>query len=163
MRVSIKKETKETEEKINEQDIEKEMEKIRKKEKRMEERRLAREKRRKMEEEEKKRKEKEFEEKKKKEKLKKEEILNNKKKKDNNKNIEDNENEVNDNIDLNIYPRKTYKEEGDNQQEKITYKKSSYNSNKISGGKYENKYCFGKKYIKEDESKNKKVEKDLKD
>ena len=163
MRVSIKKETKETEEKINEQDIEKEMEKIRKKEKRMEERRLAREKRRKMEEEEKKRKEKEFEEKKKKEKLKKEEILNNKNKKDNNKNIEDNENEVNDNIDLNIYPRKTYKEEGDNQQEKITYKKSSYNSNKISGGKYENKYCFGKKYIKEDESKNKKVEKDLKD
>ena len=64
---------------------------------------------------------------------------------------------------MNIYPRKTYKEEGDNQQEKITYKKSSYNSNKISGGKYENKYCFGKKYIKEDESKNKKVEKDLKD
>ena len=64
---------------------------------------------------------------------------------------------------MNIYTRKTYKEEGDNQQEKITYKKSSYNSNKISGGKYENKYCFGKKYIKEDESKNKKVEKDLKD
>ena len=135
MRMNIQKESKETEEKINEEDINKEAEKIRKKEKRMEERRLAREKRRKMEEEEKKRKEKEFEERKKKEQLK------------------------NDNI--NNYTRKTYKEEKENQEEKITYKKSSYNSNKISGGKYENKYFYTKKVNKDDDIKNKKIEKDL--
>ena len=55
------------EEKIDESEIEREAEKIRKKEKRMEDRRIAREKRRKMEEEEKRKKEKEFEEKKRKE------------------------------------------------------------------------------------------------
>ena len=136
MRVNIQKETKESEEKLIEDEIEKEAEKIRKKEKRMEERRLAREKRRKMEEEEKKRKEKEFEERKKKEKI----------KKDN---------------DMNNYATKTNKEEKENQEEKITYKKNSYNSNKISGGKYENKYYFSKKLNRDDDSKNKKIEKDL--
>ena len=136
MRVNIQKETKESEEKLIEDEIEKEAEKIRKKEKRMEERRLAREKRRKMEEEEKKRKEKEFEERKKKEKI----------KKDN---------------DINNYATKTNKEEKENQEEKITYKKNSYNSNKISGGKYENKYYFSKKLNRDDDSKNKKIEKDL--
>ena len=135
MRMNIQKESKEPEEKINDDDIEKEAEKIRKKEKRMEERRLAREKRRKMEEEEKKRKEKEFEERKKKEKLK------------------------NDNI--NNYKNKTYKDEKENQEEKITYKKSSYNSSKMSGGKYENKYYYAKKLNKDDDTKNKKIEKDL--
>ena len=136
MRVNIQKETKESEEKLIEDEIEKEAEKIRKKEKRMEERRLAREKRRKMEEEEKKRKEKEFEERKKKEKI----------KKDN---------------DMNNYATKTNKEEKENQEEKITYKKNSYNSNKISGGKYENKYYFSKKLNRDDDSKNTKIEKDL--
>ena len=136
MRVNIQKETKESEEKLIEDEIEKEAEKIRKKEKRMEERRLAREKRRKMEEEEKKRKEKEFEERKKKEKI----------KKDN---------------DMNNYATKTNKEEKENQEEKITYKKNSYNSNKISGGKYENKYYFSKKLNRDDDSKNKKIEKNL--
>ena len=138
MRVEIKKETIETEEKIDEEEIEKEAEKIRKKEKRMEERRLAREKRRKMEEEEKKRKEKEFEERKKKEKLKQDELENN--------------------------IRKTYKEDKENQEEKITYKKNSYNSSKLSGGKYENKYYLKRKINnKEEENKNKKLEKDSKD
>ena len=136
MRVNIQKEPKESEETLIEDEIEKEAEKIRKKEKRMEERRLAREKRRKMEEEEKKRKEKEFEERKKKEKI----------KKDN---------------DMNNYATKTNKEEKENQEEKITYKKNSYNSNKISGGKYENKYYFSKKLNRDDDSKNKKIEKDL--
>ena len=136
MRVNIQKETKESEEKLIEDEIEKEAEKIRKKEKRMEERRLAREKRRKREEEEKERKEKEFEERKKKEKI----------KKDN---------------DMNNYATKTNKEEKENQEEKITYKKNSYNSNKISGGKYENKYYFSKKLNRDDDSKNKKIEKDL--
>ena len=65
MREKNKKNNENNEEKINESEIEREAEKIRKKEKRMEERRLAREKRRKMEEEEKLKKEKEFEEKKK--------------------------------------------------------------------------------------------------
>ena len=140
MKVSIKKETVEIEDKIDEKEVEKEAEKIRKKEKRMEERRLAREKRRKMEEEEKKRKEKEFEERKNKEKQK------------------TNELEIN-----NIYPRKTYKEEKENQEEKITYKKNSFNSSKISGGKYENKYYLKRKINKEEDNKNKKLEKDLKD
>jgi len=168
MRVTIQKETIETKEKINDEDIEKEAEKIRKKEKRMEERRLAREKRRKMEEEEKKRKEKEFEERKKKEKQKRDEIYNNTNNSNNNSNNSKNskninkrdktENENNNNI---IYPRKTYKEERENPEEKITYKKNSYNSNKISGGKYENKYIFGKKTNKEEENKKIKIEKDL--
>ena len=57
MRVGQRKETIETEEKIDESELEREAEKIRQKEKRMEERRIAREKR----------KEKEFEEKRKKE------------------------------------------------------------------------------------------------
>ena len=146
MRVGIRKETIENDDKIDEEEVEKEAEKIRKKEKRMEERRLAREKRRKMEEEEKKRKEREFEERKKKEKekekQKKEELENN-----------------------NIYPRKTYKEEKENQEEKKTYKKTSYNSSKLSGGKYENKYYLKRKISnnKEEENKNKKLEKDLKD
>ena len=162
MRVTIQKETLETKEKIDDEDIEKEAEKIRKKEKRMEERRLAREKRRKMEEEEKKRKEKEFEERKKKEKQKKDEIYDggSDNKSNNNKNINNKDKLENENNN-NLYPRKTYKEERENTEEKITYKKNSYNSNKISGGKYENKYYFGKKTNKEEENKNKKIEKDL--
>ena len=67
MREKTTKKNDNKEEQINESEIEREAEKIRKKEKRMEERRIAREKRRKMEEEEKRQKEKEFEEKKKKE------------------------------------------------------------------------------------------------
>jgi len=144
MRVGIRKETMENDDKIDEEEVEREAEKIRKKEKRMEERRLAREKRRKMEEEEKKRKEKEFEERKKKEKekQKKEELENN-----------------------NIYKGKTFKEDKENQGEKKTYKKTSYNSSKLSGGKYENKYYLKRKISnnKEEENKNKKLEKDLKD
>jgi len=144
MRVGIRKETIENEDKIDEEEVEREAEKIRKKEKRMEERRLAREKRRKMEEEEKKRKEKEFEERKKKEKekQKKEELENN-----------------------NIYKGKTFKEDKENQGEKKTYKKTSYNSSKLSGGKYENKYYLKRKISnsKEEKNKNKKLEKDLKD
>ena len=34
-------------------------------------------------------------------------------------------------------------------------------NNKISGGKYENKYYYAKKLNKDDETKNKKIEKDL--
>ena len=66
-KINKKKDDCNNEEKIDESEIEREAEKIRKKEKRMEDRRIAREKRRKMEEEEKRKKEKEFEERKRKE------------------------------------------------------------------------------------------------
>ena len=144
MRVGQRKETIETEEKIDESEVEREAEKIRQKEKRMEERRIAREKRRKMEEEEKKRKEKEFEERKKKEKQKKEELENN----NSNNNY--------------IYPTKTFKNENANQEEKIPYKKSSYNSSKLSGGKYENKFYLKQKINKDEEDKDKEKSKDKK-
>ena len=150
MRVGLKKETIENEEKIDESEAEREAEKIRKKEKRMEERRIAREKRRKLEEEEKKRKEIEFEERKKKEKQKKDEL----------------ENSINNNY---IYPTKTFKNENPIQEEKIPYKKSSYNSSKLSGGKYENKFYLKQKIINKDEDEkekdkdNKKLEKNLKE
>ena len=73
------------EDKINESEIEREAEKIRRREKKMQERRIEREKRRKMEEEEKKKKEKEFEERKKEEEIIKDKI--NYYKKDNSKNL----------------------------------------------------------------------------
>ena len=118
----------------------------------MEERRIAREKRRKLEEEEKKRKEIEFEERKKKEKQKKDEL----------------ENSINNNNNY-IYPTKTFKNENPIQEEKIPYKKSSYNSSKLSGGKYENKFYLKQKIINKDEEdkdkdkENKKLEKNLKE
>ena len=64
---------------------------------------------------------------------------------------------------MNIYTRKTNKEEGDYQQDKITYEKSSYNGNKISDGKgsliwgVENKEKEKSKDLKKFKKKKKKI------
>ena len=102
MREKINKKRDDTgnEEKIDESEIEREAEKIRKKEKRMEDRRIAREKRRKMEEEEKRKKEKEFEERKRKEEEKKEKEI---KKAKNRKNSDEKDEESIDKNENKIY------------------------------------------------------------
>ena len=128
------------EEKINESEIEREAEKIRKKEKRMEERRLAREKRRKMEEEEKRKKEKELEEKKRKEEEE-------KRKEEEEKKREEEE-------------EKKRKEE-EEEKEKIRKKKEEKDNKKLSGSKNteksEKNYFVKKNYKNEDELNENKV------
>ena len=156
------------EEKINESEVEREAERIRKKEKRMEERRIAREKKRKMEEEEKRKKEKEFEEKKRREEeeRKKEEEAKRKeeerrkeeeeeRKREEKKKKEEKEmlkkfsrrsSEINDNL----LPKKKYKNEEDEEEN------NEIQGGYISGKKNSFKYKTGKKSI----NKTKKEEED---